>query len=78
MCELEAIKVEISKLSLKEDDILVIRVPHCMPNKYMPHIKDMLRKAHFKTLILSNIFDLGVLKKDTEPDEFESLFILPQ
>lgn len=73
---IDTVTIEISKLSLKKDDILVIRVPHQIPRDYYKHIRANLKPIHDKTLILTNYYDIGVIEKDAELNEFESLFIL--
>lgn len=69
---------DVKKLTLDKDDILVIRIPNDMPIKYFSELKIKLGDAlpGQKVLILSDLYDIGVLKK--RDDTFYSLFDMNQ
>lgn len=74
--EIEVFKVELKKMNLEKDDTLVLRVPHNMPEKYYQSLRETIYEIHKKCLIMSDFFDIGIIKHCEPKDEFYSLFEL--
>jgi hypothetical protein len=69
---IDVLHLEIGRLRLREDDILVIKIPSRFPKEIYPKIREEAQKIHKRVFIMSDLFDIGVINKTD--DEFESLF----